>query len=117
MLGQHDPLAPVAGIGQPVMRAAAIHPDLAFPRVMMGERKMWCAISKRLADGDPFGVERVGDPADRGLRAFLMNVPLLEMLDWACIHYDQRRMDDRACVHQCAGESIAARLDRGGESL
>ena len=31
MLRQHEPLAPVAGIGEAVMRAAAIHPDLRLP--------------------------------------------------------------------------------------
>ena len=81
MLGQHDLLAPVAGIGQAVVRAAAVHPLLAFAGVVMRQRKMRRAIAERLAHRDAFGVERVGDAADRGLRAFLVDVPALEMLD------------------------------------
>ena len=39
------------------------------------------------------------------------------MLQWPGIHHDQRRMNDRAGIHQRAGQSIAARLDDAGESL
>ena len=67
---------------------------------MMRQRKMRAAITKTLADRDALGIERVRDPADRSLRAFLVNVPALEMLDRAGIHDDQRRMDDRSGIHQ-----------------
>ena len=40
VLGQHDLLAPVAELGEPVVRAAAVHPLLAVPCVVVGERKM-----------------------------------------------------------------------------
>ena len=115
VLGQHDPLAPVAGIGQAIVRAAAIHPDLAFAGVMMRQRKMRRAIAEAFAHRDALGIERVGDPADRGLRAFLVNVPALEMLDRAGIHHDQRRMDDRPGIHQRARQRIAAGFDRAGK--
>ena len=39
VLRQHDVLAPVAGIGQPVVRAAAVHPLLALLGVVVGERE------------------------------------------------------------------------------
>ena len=100
MLCEHNPLAPVAGIGQAVVRAAAIHPLLALTCVMMRQREVRAAIAKAFAYRDAFGIERVRDPADRSLRAFLVNVPTLEMLDGAGIHHDQRRMDDRAGIHQ-----------------
>src|SRR3984893_2439905 len=94
MLCEHDPFAPVAGIGQAIMRAAAIHPLLASARVLMRQWKMRAAITKTFAHRDALGIERVRDTADCGLRAFLVNVPALEMLDRAGIHEDQRRMDD-----------------------
>ncbi len=115
MFRQHDPLAPVAGIGQAVVRAAAIHPLLAFAGVMMRQRKVRPAIAKTLAHRDAFGIERVGDAADRSLRAFLVDVPALEMLDRAGIHDDQRRMDDRPGIHQRRRQRIAARLDHAGK--
>ena len=49
------------------------------------------------------------------LRAFLVNVPALEMLDRAGIHHDQRRMDDRSGIHQRARQRVAARLDHAGK--
>ncbi len=116
VLGQHDPLTPVAGIGQPVVRATAIHPDLALLGVVVGQRKMRCAIAKRFAHRDPFCVERVGHPADRGLRSFLVDVPSFEMLDRARVHHDQRRVNNGPSIHQRAGERIAAGLDRIRES-
>src|SRR6516162_3382908 len=76
------------------MGATAIHPDFAFLSIMMCQRKMWRAIPESLSHCDTLGVERVGDTPDRGLRTFLVNVPAFEMLDWAGIHDDQRRMDD-----------------------
>src|SRR6478735_12474660 len=97
------------------MRAATIHPLLALAGVMMGERKMRAAIAERFADGDAFSVERVGNPADRGLRALLVDVPALEMLDRAGIHDDQRWMDNRSGIHQRARQRVAAGLDRAGK--
>src|SRR6202140_1774908 len=44
MLCEHDPLAPVAGVGQAIVRGAAIHPLLAFGCVMVRQRKMRAAI-------------------------------------------------------------------------
>ena len=99
------------------MRAAAVHPLLAILGVVLHEREMRTAIAEGFANGDALGIERVGDAADRGLRAFLVNVPGFEMLQWPGIHHDQRRMNDRAGIHQRAGQSIAARLDDAGESL
>ena len=115
MLCEHNPLAPVAGIGQAVMRATAIHPLLALGRVMMGQWKVRAAIAKAFAYRDAFGVERVRDPADRSLRAFLVNVPTPEMFDGAGIHHDQRRMDDRAGIHQRRRQRVAAGLNHAGK--
>src|SRR5260370_31269746 len=100
MLGERDPLAPVAGIGQAIVRAAAIHPLLAFARVVMLQWKMRPAITKTFAHGDALSVERIGDAADCGLPAVLVNVPALEMLDRAALHDDPRRMADLSGVHQ-----------------
>src|SRR5262249_37856358 len=83
--GQHQSLAPVAGIGETVVRAAAIHPDLTLPCVVMRQREMRRAVAKRFAHLDALGVERVGDPADGALRSFLVDVPTLEMFDRAGI--------------------------------
>src|SRR6202022_2572694 len=100
MLSQYKPLAPVAGVGQAIVRAAAIHPLLALACVMMRQWKVRAAITEAFAYRNAFGIERVRDPADRGLRTFPVNVPALEMLNRAGIHDDQRRMDDRAGIHQ-----------------
>ena len=115
MLRQYDPLAPVAGIGQAIVRAAAIHPLLALGCVMMRQRKMRAAIAIALAYRDAFGVERIGDPADRSLRALLVDIPALEMLDRPGIHDDQRRMNDRPGIHQRSRQRVAARLDHAGK--
>ena len=98
------------------MRAAPVHPLFAFAGVMMGERKMRAAIPKRFAHSDTFGVECVGNAADRGLRALLVDVPTLEVLHRAGIHHDQRWMDNRSGIHQRARQRIAAGLDRAGKS-
>src|SRR5262249_20638521 len=45
VLRQHDLLAPIAGIGETVMRAAAIHPDFTFLGVVVGKRKVRRAVS------------------------------------------------------------------------
>src|SRR6516164_10575383 len=73
----------------------------------MRQWKMRAAIAKRLTHRDPFGIERIGHAADRRLRALLVNVPSLEMLDRARIHHDQRWMDDWSRVHQRARQGIA----------
>ena len=115
MLREHDVLAPVAGIGQPVVRAAAVHPFLAFAGVVVGERKVRRAVAQRLAHRDALAVERIGDAPDRRLRALLVDVPALEMLERPGIHDDQRRMDDRAGIHQRGRERVAAVLDHAGK--
>ena len=89
--------------------------SLAFAGVVMRQRKMRRAVAERLAHRDALGVERVGDAADRGLRAFLVDVPALEMLERAGIHHDQRRMDDRPGIHQRARQRVAAGLDHAGK--
>ena len=68
----------------------------------MGQREVRRTIAEGIAHGDALGIERVGDPADRGLCSFLVNIPTLEMLDRPGIHHDQRGMNDRARVHQRA---------------
>ena len=50
-----------------------------------------------------------------GLRALLVDVPALEMLERRGVHGDQRRMDDRPGIHQRAGERVAAVLDHAGK--
>ena len=57
-------------------------------------------ICKRFADADPFGIERVGRAADRGLGSFIVDVPTFEMLERPRVHHDQRRVDDAASVHK-----------------
>src|SRR6201999_3550078 len=109
-----DALAPVTGIGEAVMRAAAIHPDLPLCRVMIRQRKMRRPVAKRLTHGDPLGGDRVAAKPYLGLRAFLVNVPALEMFDRPGVHYDQRWVDDRSGVHERAGKCVAARLDHAG---
>ena len=115
MLRQHDVLAPVARVGELVVRAAAVHPLLAVLGVVVGEREVRRAIAERLAHRDALRVERVGDAAHGGLRALLVDVPALEMLERRGVHGDQRRMDDRPGIHQRAGERIAAVLDHAGK--
>src|SRR5260370_29471746 len=104
-------LRPMAGVVQAMVRAAAIHPLLALACVVMCQRKVRAAIAKSPAYRDAFGIERVGDPADRSLRAFLVNVPALEMLDRTGIHDDQRRMDDPPGIPQRRRQCLTARLD------
>src|SRR5882724_4966529 len=45
VFGQNDPLAPVTGVSETVVRAAAIHPDLTVGRVMVGQRKVWSIVT------------------------------------------------------------------------
>ena len=103
-------LAPVARFGEPVV-GVAVHP--AVGRVVVAQRKVVGLVSERLAHGDALGVERVGDAPDRGLRALLVDVPALEVLQGSRVHQDERRMDDRARVHERRGERVLDRLDRG----
>ena len=97
------------------MRAAAVHPLLAVPCVVVGERKVRRPVAQRLANGDALGIERIGDAAGDGLGALLVDVPALEMLERRRIHDDQRRVNDGAGVHQRSGQHIAAPLDGAGE--
>src|ERR1700730_19232965 len=46
VLGQYQPLAPVAGIGEAIVRAAAIHPWLALARVVMSQREVRAGIAE-----------------------------------------------------------------------
>src|SRR5215471_15550075 len=97
------------------MRSATIHPNLAFPGIVMGKWEMGGTVAECLAHGDPFGVERVGDAANRRLRAFLVDVPSIKMLDRAGVHDNLWGVDDGPRVHQGAGERISARLDHSRE--
>ncbi len=97
------------------MGAAAVHPLLAFARVVVRERKVRGAVAQRLAQRHAFAVERVGHLSDRGLRSFLVDVPALEMLQRPGIHGDQRRMNDRARIHQRTRERVAAILDHAAK--
>ena len=58
------------------------------------------------------GVEAIRHRAHGRLRALVMDVPALEVLEWRGIHEDERRMDDRPGVHQRPGKCVAAGLDR-----
>jgi hypothetical protein len=51
-----------------------------------------------------------------GCGSFLVDVPLVEMFDRAGVHGDQRRMNDRAGIHQRARQRIAAWLDGASET-
>src|SRR5260370_9939162 len=82
---------------------------------MMRQRKMRAAIAVSLTYRDAFRIERVGDVADRSLRAFLVNIPSFEMFDRAGIHHDQRWMDDRPGIHQRSRQRVAARLNHAGK--
>ena len=42
---------------------------------------------------------------------------VFEMLERRGIHGDQRRVDDRPGIHQCARQGIAARLDHAGKGI
>ena len=78
---QNEPFGPVTGIRELVVRVTRIHPGLAVPRIVVGKRKMRTSVAERFADGDPFGVECVRHAAYGRLCSFLVNVPLVEMLD------------------------------------
>ena len=109
MLGEHDVFAPVAAVDQAIV-AIAVHPAVVV--VMVAEREMFAGVAERLAQGDALAVERVGDATDGRLGALVVDVPALEVLQRAGVHQDQRRMDDRSRVHQCAGQRILDRFDR-----
>ncbi|KAG0926751.1 hypothetical protein G6F31_018277 [Rhizopus arrhizus] len=78
---------------------------------MVGQRKVRRGITQGDADGDAFGVQRVGHAADRGLRAFVVDVPLVEVLQRAGVHHDERRVDDRAGIHQRTGQAVLDGFD------
>src|SRR5262249_46368946 len=101
----------------PIVRAATVHPDFAFLGVMVRERKMRSAVAERFAHLDALRIERIGDASDRGLRAFLVDVPAFEMFDWTGVHDDQGWMDDRARIHQRPRQSVTAWLDRTWKCL
>ncbi len=111
VLRQNEPFGPVTGVRELVVRVTRIHPGLAVPRIVVGKRKMRTSVAERFADGDPFGVKSVRHAAYGRLRSFLVDVPLVEMLDGPRIHGDQRRVDDRTGIHQRGREGIAACLD------
>src|ERR1700737_1051494 len=102
MLSQYKPLAPVAGIGQAIVRTAAIHPLLALACIVICQRKVRTAVTESFAYRDAFRIERVGDGANRSLGAFLVNIPTFEMFDRAGIYHDHRWMDDGPGIHQRA---------------
>ena len=54
------------------------------------------------------------DGAHRGLRALVVDVPALEVLQRRRVHHHQRRVDDRSGVHQRTRERVATGVD-GGE--
>src|SRR4029079_7933568 len=89
---------------------------LACRGVMVRQRKVRGTIPKSLAHRDAFHIQRVGNPTERGLRYFLVNVPALEMLDGSGVHDNQRGMDDRTGIHQRTRQRIAARLDYARKS-
>src|SRR5258708_39891924 len=82
---------------------------------MMRQRKMRAAVTEAFAYRDTFRIERVGDGADRSLRALLVNIPTFEMFARAGIHHDQWGMNDWPGIHQRSRERVAARLDHAGK--
>src|SRR6516225_3051668 len=103
MLREHDAFAPVAGLGESILRAASIHPFLPRLCIMVGEWEVRRAVTERFSHGNTFGIEPVGDATDSGLRPFFVNIPTLKMLDRPDIHRDQWRMNDRSRIHQSTG--------------
>src|SRR5258708_39553107 len=99
------------------MRAAAVHPFRALAGVVIGQGEMRRPVAERLADANALRIERIGHPADRWLRALLMDIPALEVLDRPGIHGDQRWVDDRPSIHERARQRIAARLDGSGKGV
>jgi len=59
----------------------AVHPLVAPFVVVVGEGEVGSAVAQGLAHGDAFLVEGVGDGADGRLGAFVVDVPVLEVLD------------------------------------
>src|SRR5690348_1515062 len=81
----------------------------------MREGKMWRTVTERLAYGDAFSIQCVGNATNGGLCAFLVNIPALEVFDRSGVHHDQGWMDDGTGIHQCAGQRIAAGLYHAGK--
>ncbi|MNF80968.1 hypothetical protein D3C84_632220 [compost metagenome] len=112
MLLQVDVLAPVTAVGQLAMGTATVHPLITFGGVVVvGERKVRRAVGQRFTHGHALGIKLVGHATNRRLGAFVVNVPGLEMLQRPRVHHDQRRVDDRACVHQRTAQGVFNRLD------
>ncbi|MNI43161.1 hypothetical protein D3C73_974830 [compost metagenome] len=110
---QVDGFAPVSAVGELAVRAASVHPFVAYAGVVIGQRKVRRGVAQGFADGHAFGVQRVGHAADGRLRAFVMDVPLVEMLQGPGIHQDERRVNDGARVHQRAGQPVFNGFDAG----
>ena len=86
------------------MCAATVHPFIAFTFfvVVIGQWKMWRGIAQGFAHLHAFGIQLRGHAANGWLRAFIVYVPRFEVLQWPCIHHNERRMNHRPCVHQRA---------------
>ncbi len=102
---QVDVLSPVAGLHQLLVRVA-VHPAIVL--VVVGQRIVRRAVAERFAHRDALAVERVRDRAHGGLRALVVDVPALEVLQGRRVHHHQRRMDHRPRVHQRARQRVAA---------
>ena len=88
----------------------AVHPLIR--RVVVAQGEVVRPVAERLAHRDALIVQRIGHASDGGLRAFLVDVPFLEMLERPRVHEDQRRVDDRPGIHQRAGKRVLDRLHR-----
>ena len=64
--------------------------------------------------GHPFPIEGIGHPSYGRLGALVVNIPGLEMFQWAGVHQNQWRMDDGSGVHQGATECVLAALNGVG---
>ncbi len=82
---------------------------------MVAEREMGRGIAKRRAQRHAFTIQRIMHRADTGLRAFIMDVPFVEMRNRAGIHDDQGRMDNRSGIHQCRRKRVFNRFDGPGK--
>ncbi|MCY1203359.1 hypothetical protein D9M72_148620 [compost metagenome] len=102
---QVDVLAPVARLDELLVRVA-VHPLVVV--VVVGQRIVRRALPEGLAHGHALAVEPVGHVAHGALRAFVVDVPALEVLQRRGVHHHQRRVDDGAGVHQRARERVAA---------
>ena len=76
---------------------------------------MRCRVAQSLANGHALSVQRRRHTPDRRLGPFVVDVPMIEMLDRAGIHHDEWRMNDRSGVHQRRRQGVLDRLDRSRE--